>query len=145
MFQVSMKTQYAIRALVHLGKVESDCAAHIAEAEHIPLKYLEGILNQLKLSGLIVSDRGRTGGYHLARPAQDIRMIEIVQSTDGDVRPVECVDNSEVCALGATCMPRRFWMGLKTAVDNYLSSVTLADLTEDNAFVMTAQAGQELL
>lgn len=133
MFQVSMKTQYAIRALVHLARTDSDCAARIAETEHIPVKYLEGILNQLKLSGFIVSDRGRAGGYHLAKQAQCVRMIDVVQATDGDVRPVECIEDKQVCALGSTCMPRKFWLGLKTAVDDYLASVTLAELAEEPA------------
>ncbi|MCE5256806.1 MAG: Rrf2 family transcriptional regulator [Spirochaetaceae bacterium] len=131
MFQVPMKTQYAIRALVHLARTDSDCASRIAETEHISVKYLEGILNQLKLSGFIVSDRGRAGGYHLARPAQSIHMSEVMQATEGDVRLVECIDDKHVCSMGSTCMPRNFWLGLKNAVDSYLSSVTLAELAKE--------------
>jgi Rrf2 family protein len=131
MFQVPVKTQYAIRALVHLARSGGESAAKIAEAELISPKYLEGILSQLKLAGIVASDRGRSGGYRLTRPAAEIKMIEVVNATEGEVRPVECVDDRHVCSLGALCMPRKFWLGLKDAVDGYLASVTLGDLAEE--------------
>lgn len=134
MFQVPVKTQYAIRALVHLARNGPDSAARIAEAQMISPKYLEGILGQLKLSGLVTSDRGRSGGYRLAREPGEIAMIEVVKATEGDIRPVECVDKASACILGDLCMPRKFWIGLKDAVSSYLSSVSLADLAEDSAF-----------
>jgi Rrf2 family protein len=131
MFQVPVKTQYAIRALVHLARKGSDSSAKIAEAQHISPKYLEGILNQLKLAGIVISDRGRSGGYRLAHEASSVLMIDIVRATEGEIRPVECVDSPSVCAMGAFCMPRKFWLGLKDAVDGYLSSITLGDLAEE--------------
>lgn len=142
MFQVPTKTQYAIRALVHLAKKGSDSAARIAEAELISPKYLEGILNQLKLAGIVISDRGRMGGYRLAREASSIRMIEIVRATEGEVRPVECVDDKSVCTLEALCVPRKFWLGLKEAVDSYLSSVTLGDLAEEPFIAIPSVKGE---
>ncbi len=132
MFQVPAKTQYAIRALVHLARNGPDSAARIAEAQHISPKYLEGILNQLKMSGIIIADRGRAGGYRLARDKGQIRMIEVVKSTEGDVKMVDCLDDRSVCAMGGQCMPRKFWQGLKGAVDMYLNSVSLGDLTEES-------------
>ncbi|TXT42115.1 MAG: BadM/Rrf2 family transcriptional regulator [Spirochaetes bacterium] len=143
MFQVPAKTQYAIRALVHLARNGSDSAARIAEAQKISPKYLEGILNQLKLSGLVASDRGRSGGYRLAKDSESIAMIEVVRATEGEIRPVECVDRANLCALGDLCMPRKFWIGLKDAVNSYLSSVSLADLAEDSAFAFHANPSDE--
>ncbi len=131
MFQVPAKTQYAIRALVHLAQSGGDNAARIASVQQISPKYLEGILNQLKLAGLVVSDRGRGGGYRLARNASEIGMKEVVSAMEGELRPVECVDNSNVCSMGAFCMPRKFWLGLKDSVESYLSSVNLGDLAEE--------------
>ncbi|HCO49436.1 MAG TPA: Rrf2 family transcriptional regulator [Spirochaetaceae bacterium] len=142
MFQVPAKTQYAIRALVHLARTGGDSASKIAEAEMISPKYLEGILNQLKLSGLVVSDRGRSGGYHLAKEASGIRMIDIVRATEGEVRPVECLEDRNVCSMGAMCMPRKFWLGLKDAVDSYLSSITLGDLAEEPFIAVKAAQGE---
>ncbi len=131
MFQVPAKTQYAIRALAHLARSGGDSAARISSAQNISVKYLEGILNQLKLSGIVVSDRGRGGGYRLSRPASEILMIDIVAAMEGDLRPVECVDDSAACSMGAFCMPRRFWLGLKDSVEGYLKSVNLGDLAEE--------------
>lgn len=143
MFQVPAKTQYAIRALVHLARTGGDSASKIADAQLISFKYLEGILTQLKLAGIIVSDRGRSGGYRLARDASAIKMIDVVRATEGEVRPVECVDDRSVCRLGGLCMPRKFWLGLKDAVDGYLSSVTLGDLAEEPFIAVTHEAGEK--
>ncbi len=130
MFQVPTKTQYAIRALVHLVHAKSASVASIAEAEHIPSKYLEAILGKLKNAGLLISERGRNGGYRLAKDPALIPMSEVVQATEGEIRLVECVDNAAICILGEGCLPRRFWLGLKSAVDLYLESVTLAEIAE---------------
>lgn len=131
MFQVPAKTQYAIRALAHLARSGGDSAARVAQAQNISVKYLEGILNQLKLAGIVTSDRGRGGGYRLSRPASEIPMIDIVAAMEGELRPVGCVDDSSACSRGAFCMPRRFWQGLKDSVESYLKSVNLADLAEE--------------
>jgi Rrf2 family iron-sulfur cluster assembly transcriptional regulator len=132
MFSVPTKTQYGIRALVHLArsKEDSEVSAQIARIEGIPAKYLEGILTQLKAAGLVLSVRGKNGGYRLARPASKIKMIEIVEALEGEVKPVGCVDDSGTCSHGDFCLPRIFWVGLKVAIDGYLESKTLLDVIE---------------
>lgn len=137
MFSVPTKTQYGIRALVHLARIDavsaptgSEASAEIARAEGIPSKYLEGILFQLKTAGLVHSERGKKGGYRLARPASDIRMLEIVEALEGEVKPVGCLDDSTSCVQGDCCLPRIFWVGLKDAIDGYLGSRTLSDVLE---------------
>jgi Rrf2 family protein len=137
-FSVPTKTQYGIRALVHLARsVEhsaavsaSEASAEIAKAEGIPSKYLEGILVQLKAAGLVLSERGKKGGYRLAKPAAEILMLEIVEALEGEVKPVGCLDDSAVCAKGDCCLPRIFWVGLKGAIDDYLGSKTLQDVLQ---------------
>ncbi|HTX72562.1 MAG TPA: Rrf2 family transcriptional regulator [Rectinemataceae bacterium] len=132
MFSVPTRTQYGIRALVHLAMTEarSVTSSEIAKAQAISPKYLEGILGQLKNSGLILSERGAHGGYRLARLPENIRMIDIVEALEGEVRPVDCVEDSGCCDLGVNCLPRRFWMGLKEAIDGYFASKTLKDVIE---------------
>ncbi len=130
MFQVPTKTQYAIRALVYLVQVKTASVASIAETEHIPFKYLEAIFSQLKIAGLVSADRGRSGGYRLAREPELILMSDVVKATEGDIRPVECVDDASICTVSEGCLPRRFWLGLKRTVDTYLASVTLAEIAE---------------
>lgn len=144
MFSIPTRTQYGIRALVHLAKDLEAAApgergesgsglatsAEIAHAEAISPKYLEGIMTQLKAKGIVTAERGKGGGYRLAKDPADIRMSEIIEALEGEVRPVECVENSSCCVQGDACMPRRFWIGLKGAIDGYLSSKTLKDVIE---------------
>jgi len=112
-FQVPTKTQYAIRALVHLVRAKSASVASIAEAQHIPYKYLEAIFGQLKNAGLLVSDRGRSGGYRLARAPESILMSEVVKVMEGDITPVTCLDDTSFCIVSETCLPRRFLVWLE--------------------------------
>lgn len=139
MFSVPTRTQYGIRALVHLARsgepgssasVALATSAEIARAESISPKYLEGIMTQLKAKGIVMAERGKGGGYRLARDARDILMIDIVEALEGEVRPVDCVENSSCCVQGDACLPRKFWIGLKGAIDTYLSSKTLRDVLE---------------
>jgi len=132
MFSVPTKTQYGIRAMVHLARMPEPSAtsAEIASSEGIPPKYLEGILGQLKNAGLVLSERGKNGGYRLARRASDLRMLEIIEALEGRIKPVGCLDDSAVCAQGSYCLPRAFWGGLKETIDAYLSSHTLKDVID---------------
>ncbi len=87
-------------------------------------------MTQLKSKGIVIAERGKGGGYRLARDASAIRMIDIVEALEGEVRPVDCVENSDCCVQGNACMPRKFWIGLKGAIDDYLASKTLKDVIE---------------
>jgi Rrf2 family protein len=75
-----------------------------------------------------VSQRGKHGGYRLARGPESIRMREIVNALEGDVAPVECARESSVCGRSLTCVSKHFWDGLKARIDDYLDSVDLAAL-----------------
>ncbi len=132
MFSVSAKTQYAIRAMAHLAKNQgvSVPSAEIAASESIPPKFLEGILTQLKSSGLVLGERGKNGGFRLADKPEAISMLSIVEAMDGSVKPVSCVEKAGACAQGMSCLPRIFWIGLKEAIDAYLGGRTLKDITE---------------
>lgn len=132
MFSVSARTQYAIRAMSCLATrpERSATSADIAQSENIPAKYLEGILSRLKASGLIESERGKNGGYRMAKDPADITMLEIVEAIDGRIKPVTCVDGIGACSQGAGCHPRNFWMGLKSTIDAYLAERTLKDVAQ---------------
>lgn len=133
MFSVSARTQYGIRALAYLALRPGweAVGAEIAEAEGISPKYLEGILTRLAAAGLIRSERGKNGGYRLAKPPEGMVMAEVVAALDGEVRPVDCVDALGVCDHDSSCLSRGFWIGLKSAIDGYLGNRTLADIIEN--------------
>jgi len=130
MFSVPTRTQYGIRALVHLVK-EGEAglsASDIAEHEGISPKYLEGILSLLKTNGLITSTRGKNGGYKLSKNPKELTMLEIVEALDGAIQPTECIDSEKSCSKGTTCMSRKFWTELKITIDTFLRSKTLEDI-----------------
>src|SRR5436309_8289932 len=74
----------------------------IAEAEGLPLAYLEHLVQRLRRAGLVESRRGAYGGYSLARPAAEISMAEVVHALEGAIAPIECIssdaDGALVCA-----------------------------------------------
>ncbi len=129
MFSVTAKTQYGIRALVHLAEIgEAATAAEIAASQSISPKYLEGILSRLAASGLLISERGKHGGYRLSRNPESIDMLEVVNALEGEIKPVGCVNDSGLCGLGEGCMPRMFWIGLKQSIEGFLASRSLKDI-----------------
>src|ERR687897_2128325 len=95
----STKAEYGIRVMAHLARQANGAPgdAHpislgsIADAEGLPLAYLEHLVQRLRRAELVESRRGAHGGYTLARPAQDISMAEIVKALEGEIAPIECI------------------------------------------------------
>ena len=98
---------YAVRAVFELAKRQGTGAikiSEIAEAQVIPTRFLENILNNLKRAGFVESVRGKDGGYLLARSAKELTVGEIVRSVEGPLRPVECATGGKrgACSCMAT-------------------------------------------
>jgi len=102
----------------------------IAKREHIPERYLEQIILSLKAAGLVNSTRGARGGFILARPPSQIRLIEVMQVSEGSIAPVECVSAPELCSHASLCVTRDIWSEMKKAMNGILESTTLQDLVE---------------
>ena len=104
----SSKAEYGVRLMVELGRhggEQPTSLKAIAEAERLPLAYLEQVVARLKSAGLVQSSRGAHGGYRLARPAEEITMDEVVLALEGAIAPMECfVDTT---TGGAGSQPRR--------------------------------------
>jgi Rrf2 family protein len=93
----STKAEYGVRLMVELGRQAGDgehvppvSLGAVAEAETLPLSYLEHLVAKLRDAGLVTSVRGAHGGYRLARPAEEIAMLEVVQALEGPIAPMEC-------------------------------------------------------
>ena len=100
----STKAEYGVRVMAHLAKRGGDSPISlgtIADAEGLPLAYLEHLVQRLRKAGLVESRRGAHGGYTLAREAGDITMAEVVRALEGDIAPIECItadaDGGLVC------------------------------------------------
>jgi Rrf2 family protein len=132
---LSDTARYAMRAMMALAERHPRPAAigEIAEAITAPRKYLEAVMLRLKREGLLVSSRGRTGGYALARPATEISVADIIRSTDGPLALTPCASRTrfeacENCVDVTTCSIRFVLLEGRDALAEVLERRTLADL-----------------
>jgi Rrf2 family protein len=132
---LSQKTRYTIRALQHLadtvgqGPVRLDT---IAEAQNIPRKFLTVILSEMVRAGLVISHRGRDGGYELGLAPVDIRYGDIIRLTRGSLALVPCAsrnahEHCNNCLPEAECRLRGLMLTLRDEMAAMLDQVTLAD------------------
>ncbi len=129
---ISSRGRYALRVMIDLA--EHDDGAYIpmkevAQRQDISLKYLERILPILVSAKLVEGLHGKGGGYRLTRSPEDYRISEVLRLTEGDLAPVACLEcNAEKCKRTAECRTLPMWMELNRRVNEYLDSVTIADL-----------------
>jgi Rrf2 family cysteine metabolism transcriptional repressor len=105
---LSQKSQYAVRAVFELAKRSGDRpvkAGRIADAQFIPVRFLENILTQLRLAGIVESVRGKEGGYRLRRPPRDLSVGEVLRLIQGPVSEIECFGPGVVSGAGASSVP----------------------------------------
>lgn len=129
--KLSTKGRYAARAMLDLALHATDgpvLIKDISDREDISKSYLKQLLVPLRVAGLVRTTRGANGGFILARPPSEIRLIDIIQSVEGSSAPVECVDDESICQRSNLCVTREIWTEIKNAVDNVLESTTLEDL-----------------
>src|SRR5215210_223866 len=135
----STKAEYGVRLMVELGRsadARPVSLSAIAEAEMLPLSYLEHIVAKLRDAGLVTSTRGARGGYTLGRPAEDIDMLEVVQALEGPITPMECFhaerEGRVLCSHetdeGRNCATKLLWTRVQGGVSKALTTTTVADL-----------------
>ncbi|TMK38515.1 MAG: Rrf2 family transcriptional regulator [Actinobacteria bacterium] len=129
--RVSAKADYAVRAAVELaaGDVGSPQKGEaIAEAQDIPISFLENILNQLKAAGLVRSQRGPEGGYWLARPAEEITLAQVIRAVEGPLVGVRGERPEDVSYPGHAGTLQQVWIALRSNLRAVLEEVSLADV-----------------
>jgi Rrf2 family protein len=128
--RVSARADYAIRALVELAAAgdEPVRADAIARAQAIPPKFLENLLVDLRRARLVVSQRGRTGGYRLARPAAKVTLADVIRAIDGPLAGVRDDAPEDVSYPGAAAQLRDVWVALRASMRSVLEATTLADV-----------------
>ncbi len=138
----STKAEYGVRVMTHLARHEGSAGApislaSIAEAEGLPLAYLEHLAARLRRADLVTSRRGAHGGYTLARPADSITMADVVRALEGDIAPIECIsagpDGALVCVREGQpghepCPTKLLWTRVQGSIVRTLTDMTLADL-----------------
>jgi Rrf2 family protein len=133
----STKAEYGIRVMAHLARHDGSqpiSLSSIADAEGLPLAYLEHLVQRLRKAELVESRRGAHGGYTLARPAAEVTMAEIVAALEGEIAPIECItadaDGVLTCAReGASpCPTKLLWTRVQGSIVRTLNEMTLDDL-----------------
>lgn len=130
---ISQKSQYAVRAVFELAKRQGKGAtkiSDIAEAQAIPQRFLENILNHLKGGGFVESVRGKDGGYLLARPANDLSVGEILRFVEGPLSPVNCRvgGRKNVCSMYGRCPFNSLWERAEKALEAVYDGTTFREL-----------------
>ena len=134
------KAEYGVRLLIQLGLQAEERPVSlkaVAEAENLPLAYLERIAALLKKAGLVAATRGAHGGYVLARPAGEITMDAVVLALEGAIAPMDCfVDDRDASVLcshtsdAQHCATKLLWTRVQMGVIKSLQRTTLAELVE---------------
>jgi len=136
---LSKRGEYALRALINLGLAreagrELVQLNELAHKDHIPRKFLEQILMQLRDAGYIDTKRGKHGGYFLAKPMAAISIGSIVRLVDGPLAPIACVSQTAYekcsCPDEAHCGLRMLMLDVRNAIANILDRYTLADTVD---------------
>ena len=126
--------------MAHLAKHNGErpiSLATIADAEGLPLAYLEHLVQRLRKAGLVESRRGAHGGYTLAREAEEITMAEVVRALEGEIAPIECIsadaDGGLICIREGEighdpCPTKLLWTRVQGSIVRTLNDMTLAEL-----------------
>ena len=146
MMMFSTKAEYGVRVMAHLAACDGAqpvALGSIAEAEGLPLAYLEHLVQRLRRAELVHSRRGAHGGYSLSRPAAAISMAEVVAALEGDIAPVECIsadpDGELVCsrerdgASSGPCPTKLLWTRVQGSIVRTLAEMTLSDIVPEPA------------
>lgn len=137
--KLSKRGEYALRSLINLGiaaKVGRSLVrvTELAKAEDLPIKFLEQVMQQLREAGYVESERGKHGGYRLAKPSSKIPIGEIVRLIDGPLAPIGCVSQTAYkpcnCPDEVHCGLRMLMLDVRNAIAAILDRYTLADVVE---------------
>jgi Rrf2 family protein len=131
--KLSTKGRYGTRALLEMARHYGEgpmLLKDIAERQQISLQYLEHLIGPLVGAGLVKTTRGFKGGVWLARSPAEIKLSETMQILEGDITPVECINNPDACTRSQTCATRDVWDEMKQAMYGVLDSTTLEDLVK---------------
>ena len=131
--KLSTKGRYGVMAMVDLAQFAASgpvALAEVADRQEISLSYLEQLFAKLRRAGLVTSVRGPGGGYRLARPADDIRVSEVIAAVDEPIRTTGCAPGTSAGCIrrSSRCMTHDLWEGLGHQIHAYLDSVSLADV-----------------
>lgn len=129
--KLSTKIRYGARAMLELashygeGPVE---LKEIARSQDISIKYLEQVIIPLRTAGLVKSVRGSKGGYSLAKPPSEICLFDVIETLEGPLCLVDCINDPKSCKRSSSCVTRDIWSDVSEALHKVLKSITLDEM-----------------
>lgn len=128
---------YAIRSMMYIAARPNGSRvlrSEIAEAQSIPSSFMAKILRGLVRAGLLRSSRGIHGGFLLARPPEEINLLEVLEAVEGPLSLTDCVPDPAGCDFSETCPASTVWLQVQDEMASVLSGTTLQTLvTEEPA------------
>jgi len=128
---VTAKADYAVRAAVELAAGSQDAPRkvdQVAQAQDIPVSFLENILTQLRSAGVVRSQRGPEGGYWLAHPAEDVNLAQVIRAVEGPLVGIRGQRPEEIEYHGSAESLQQVWVALRANLRKVLEHVTVADV-----------------
>ena len=132
--RLTTRGRYAVTALLDLAIQDGDSSSavslsDIAKRQSISISYLEQLFSKLRKAGLVTSTRGASGGYHLAKPLNEIDVMTIITAVDESVNAMQCGGQGN-CQGGAMCLTHDLWCALSMHIEQNLKNISLDQLVE---------------
>ncbi len=128
---VTAKADYAVRAVIELASGDRGSPRKVdelAQAQNIPVSFLENILTQLRSAGIVRSQRGPDGGYWLVRPPEEVNLAQVIRAVEGPLVGIRGMPPEEVSYTGSAEAMQQVWIALRANLRKVLEHVTLADV-----------------
>lgn len=149
--ELTTRGRYAVMAMADLARHEAGfdgreplALAAIAERQNLSLAYLEQLFARLRKAEIVVSARGRSGGYRLGRPARDITIAHILTAVDEQTRMTRCSGESDAGCVGETrCITHGLWQALGVHIAQFFNTVTLQDVIDGGPRIAFAESSAD--
>lgn len=131
--KISTRGRYAVRVMLDLAEHNSGVyipLMDIARRQEISEKYLESIVSVLGKNSLVLSLRGKGGGYRLSRSPEEYTIGSILRAAEGSLAPAACLEEEPSCGRLSTCRTRKMWTDFYKVINEYFDSITLQDLLD---------------
>jgi Rrf2 family protein len=141
--QITRQADYAVRAVLYLAKLGPNgraSTAQIARDQLIPTTFLAKIISQLAAVGVVRATRGARGGVTLARPPEEITLLEIIETIDGPMALNECVTEPHRCPMSDDCSVREVWCEAQAKLVAHLSQTNFGRLLQPKSQMVAALA-----
>jgi Rrf2 family protein len=131
--QITRQADYAVRAMLYLAQLEPDKRAstgQIAREKSIPPSFLAKIVSQLSVAGLLQTSRGARGGVSLAKPAETISLLDVIEAIDGPILLNDCVGDVITCDFDDNCPLKPVWCDAQKMLLDHLSKANFAQFSQ---------------